>query len=225
MSENPHPSPQRRPAKGGASLPMGPGDAAAMIQREIQASVKWHLAREANAADIIHRLSYRVGPDSELAGKARGYGARLKLLVARIDALMPAESRTSEHEAALGVCSEAVIHSLDTKAATYMLVQFLLHHAETPSVVLMTAGEQLRSRGFERLWQRAAREREKIGDWVRRKQRDLIGPQVLEARESPSAQSDAGGAHHSNERSVPAVGTTVAVPRILYNPPQIVRWI
>ena len=197
MSENPHPSPQRRPAKGGASLPMGPGDAAAMIQREIQASVKWHLAREANAADIIHRLSYRVGPDSELAGKARGYGARLKLLVARIDALMPAESRTSEHEAALGVCSEAVIHSLDTKAATYMLVQFLLHHAETPSVVLMTAGEQ----------------------------RDLIGPQVLEARESPSAQSDAGGAHHSNERSVPAVGTTVAVPRILYNPPQIVRWI
>lgn len=226
--------PQRRSAKDAASrmAAAGRSESTVLIETELQAAVKWHLAREANAADVIQRLSCRVDQSSALAHKARTYGAKLRLLVARIEALLPAEPRIPENASALGGCSEAVIQSLDAKAAASMLVQFLLHHAQTPSVVLMHAGERLRSKGFERLWQRAAREREKIAEWARQEQCRLsegAGPPVTEpGQKGPPAQPEAGAAtgdvRASDDGAAPAAGTASGVPRISYNPPQIVRW-
>lgn len=235
MSEKESPQPRSLEVASPRAAAAGPVHAKTLIESELQDMVRWHLAREANAADIIQRLSYRVDQESELAERARTYGARLKLLVARIAALIPPKPAVLEDTSALGICSEAVIQSLDAETAARLLRQFLLHHAQAPSVVLMTAGERLRSKGFERLWQRATRERERIAKWVEKQERRLAERPAPPARQvdcwRAPARSDAGPrapavrkADEDDDESAGRVAARVTGPRIFYNPPQIVKW-
>ncbi|MCC7251271.1 hypothetical protein [Hyphomicrobium sp.] len=202
-----------------------------LMRQELQATVKWTLAREENAATIILRLSHRVDQESELAQTARSYAARLRLCVARISALMPPEPRVPDHASVLGAVSEAVIQSLDADDAAAVLMKFLRHHAETAPVVLMSAGERLNSRGFERLWQRAARDRARLAKWVENEQQRqaarLDGGSASEGggEQAPASVREAvEGPGSDDEVRMASPTIDPNIPRIRYNPTQIVRW-
>lgn len=232
---------QHRSAKG-SEPGAGSDDANALIERELTEIVRLHLAREAGAADIIQRLSYKIDQDSELAMRAREYAGRLKLLVARISALLPEKTSAEGDAWSPGACSELIIQSLDARTAHSVLRQFILHHAPIPSATLISAGERLRSRGFERLWQRVAREREKVAVWLREADegaredvREALSEErarsVDPSRDDVTDDVTTDNTSGSNvSRGAPDNEGVAVTPapsshgRLFYNPPQIVRW-
>ncbi|WP_072390791.1 hypothetical protein [Hyphomicrobium sp. CS1GBMeth3] len=228
--------PSSRSATGAGAGRAEADDAKALIERELIDIVRWHLAREASAAEIIQRLSYKLDQGSELAERARGYAGRLKLLVARIGALLPGTPVAAPNFFAPGVCSEMIIQSLDAGTARRVLMQFLQHHAPIPSATLISAGERLRSKGFDKLWQRVAREREKIASWLEVEVSLREGPARSpvdargEDRDQESFASETQPASHASQtlRDDEETGNHMTAPpataRIFYNPPQIVKW-
>lgn len=204
------------------------------LQKELQAVVRDSLARELHAATIIHSLSYRMPQECELATMARAYAVKLRHNLARINAVLPPDVRPRTEAADLDTMTSLIIRSLNPQKATDILVRFLHHHIEASPEMLRPFGEQLRSKGFERLWQRAARERARLAEWLRRTHlpeqeappRSPPGPRASTALEDDPSLID------EPEDDAPGAGQTQlsytlpseTAPRIFHRPAQIVKW-
>lgn len=136
------------------------------VFRDLLGAVNWALSREEDAAATIQRLAYRVESSSELAGKARDYAAKLKLLIARLKAALPRDGSRAVSGMAASADPDPFVKALTPEQASTVLIRFLLQHAETTSEILQSAGARLSSKQIAILWRRAESERRQLANWV-----------------------------------------------------------
>lgn len=204
------------------------------VGMQLRAAVRWTLTREENAAATIQRLSYRISPDSELAMRARAYAADLKYYIARMRSLLPPDPDEADDRSTHDALTETLIASLSPEKATTVLMRFLLQHAETASETVMFAAEKLNSNAIHRLWRRADAKRAKIVTWLqdqeslRLREEDEAtrsGSRDVDANEESDEPARETAPHGPDVHSSKGAACNQSSSRLLYNPPQIVRWI
>lgn len=93
------------------------------IDPRLQVAFKAWLESEADAAAIIHAMSFRVVHKSELATKARNYAARLRLYVARLSALLPPHMQVRYDAFAIPIQSKPALTPRTCEQAAFVLVE------------------------------------------------------------------------------------------------------
>lgn len=136
------------------------------VFRDLLSAVNWALSREEDAAATILKLAYRIESNSELAGKARDYAAKLKLLIARLKAALPRDGSRAASGMGASADPDPFVTALTPQQASTVLIKFLLQHAETTSEILQSAGARLSSKQVAILWRRAEKERRQLASWV-----------------------------------------------------------
>lgn len=223
---------ESRPDTGPEAVPTGTMN----VHAGLQAAFAAWLEREAESAAIINAMTFRVDPRSELALKARNYAARLRLYVIRICALLPDHMRI--HCGPLLVASNgnpALTPGTCNKAA-FVLVEYLLHHAEDSIEFTLSLRETPANMAGEKLIRRMIDERRILAHWIKtsgkhrqsrtlsRERTERIGLGDLDAEdERPGTQQ---------QIASPSISDTAALPdpfrnapsRFAYRPSQTVRW-
>ncbi len=197
------------------------------VRAELQASIKWALLREQNAAATIEMLVGRISSETELVTKARSYASALKHHVARAKSMLPPDSDRANEVSTQNVLSETVILSLSSKKATDLLVRFLLQHAETVSDAVMFAAERLNSKVMHRLWRRADRARAKLVEWLEKHESLQHRPHAETSDNGDAMIIEAPNTSYQDAAPSPGEKREPENPdphRIHYHPPQIVIW-
>lgn len=194
---------------------------------------RW-LEGEADAAAIIHAMSYCVSQSSELAARARNYAARLRLYVARLSALLPLPMRVPYGAFSVQNRTRRAMTPAACERAAFVLVEYLLHHVERTRGISCDFGNPLKTGVGERLLRRMDDERELLAKWIRtsgyprtaRPPPSGRGDGEEPWRERPGTEAENGQSFNSYtlEHYDPSSGERAPVQKIFYNPPQVVRW-
>lgn len=202
----------------------------------LQLVFKTWLESEADAAAIIHAMSYRVTQSSELSSRARNYASRLRLYVARLSALLPAHMRIPYGSVSVQTRDRRAVTPAACERAASVLVGYLMHHVESLPNVNLDFGSALKTGLCERLLRRMADEREQMARWIRASRQHETGPchaSKEEDDEDPEhhpPDPDTKGSETStscalyDEPSRARAAAWKGRSQISYAPQQIVRW-
>lgn len=205
-----------------------------IVDTSLQAAFKAWLESEADAAALIHAMSYRVDPTSALARRARNYASRLRHYVVRITAFLPVHMRIPYGAIFLQAHERRASTPAACERALFVLVEYLLHHVESaPDVSLAST---LKTGAPRRLLRRMLDERAQMAIWLRRSALHRLGPPMPsraaagEERKPdtphPEKANDAASRRRAEVKSAPpSMPAGQETLRIFYNPPQVVRWI
>lgn len=132
----------------------------------LMATIEWTMNRESDAADVIQGLAFRIDGTSELGERAREHAAELKRLSMRLDVLVRKMGASSPAERASAKVAGNAIAKLDENAATIILVQYLIRHAQATSEVLEGVGSGLNAKAIQFLCRKVMREKQRIAAWI-----------------------------------------------------------
>lgn len=201
----------------------------------LQAAFAAWLEREAESATIINAMTARVDPRSELALKARNYAARLRLYVIRICALLPDHMRICCGPLLVSSNGKPALTPRTCDQAAFVLVEYLLHHAEDSIEFTLSLRETPVNIAGEKLIRRMIDERRILAHWVKtsgkhRQSRTLsrqgtrIGLGDLDADdERPGKQRQVASPSITDAAALPDPIRN-APSRFAYRPSQTVRW-
>lgn len=218
-----------------AAAAAGQGKACrAAIDTRRQIAFKAWLESEADAAAIINAMSFCVGHKSDLAVKARGYASKLMLYVERINGLLPSDIRGRYSALSVTTRGNPALTPKSTEQAAFVLVEYLLNHAEETDRIALPALATPKSEAGKRLLKRMHDERHELVEWIRTsglhrsrnarasREQDDTGIAHGEARPA-KGYADAAQSNGTRE-DPPANAMCHEGSRISYSPRQTVRW-
>lgn len=135
--------------------------------QSVMAELKWTMARESDAADVIQRLAFRAADSTELGERAKEYAIELKRFSVRLESYLPAQWRsgcmTRIAEASM---TNRALASLDQTTARNVLISYLIQHAKVTTEVLEGVGQGMNAKAIEMLCRKVTREKQRIAAWI-----------------------------------------------------------